>query len=72
MRTATVVTTAPSTLLILEVSDFREFMAHHPNLAAAIEIEAARRANAAKPDAGERSQTPQLADNRGNDYEYYE
>jgi len=72
VRTATVVTTAPSTLLILEVSDFREFMAHHPNLASAIELEAARRANAAKPDAGERSQTPQLADSRGNDYEYYE
>ncbi len=37
MRTATVVTTAPSTLLILEVADFRDFMAHHPDLATAIE-----------------------------------
>jgi len=42
-RTATVVTTAPSTLLILEVSDFREFTAHHPKLAKAVEREAARR-----------------------------
>jgi voltage-gated potassium channel len=63
MRTATVVTTIASTLLILEVSDFRDFMAHHPELATAIEKEATRRANAIKggaPDA-------QLADNRGND-----
>ncbi len=44
-RMATVVTTAPSTLLILEVADFREFMAHHPDLAKTIEMEATRRAN---------------------------
>ncbi len=42
-RTATVVTTMPSTLLILEVSDFRSFTAHHPELAQAIETEAAHR-----------------------------
>ena len=42
-RTATVVTTMPSTLLILDVSDFRAFTAHHPELAHTIEIEAARR-----------------------------
>jgi hypothetical protein len=30
-RKATVVTTVPSTLLILEVSDFRALTAHHPN-----------------------------------------
>lgn len=42
-RMATVVTTMPSTLLILEVSDFRSFTAHHPELAQAIETEAARR-----------------------------
>jgi len=42
-RTATVVTTMPSTLLILEVSDFRAFTAHHPELAMAVETEAARR-----------------------------
>jgi voltage-gated potassium channel len=45
-RTATVVTTMPSTLLILEVSDFRAFTAHHPELAVAVETEAARRRNA--------------------------
>jgi voltage-gated potassium channel len=45
-RTATVVTTMPSTLLILDVSDFRAFTAHHPELAETIEIEAARRRHA--------------------------
>jgi voltage-gated potassium channel len=45
-RTATVVTTTPSTLLILEVSDFRSFTAHHPELAQTIETEAARRKSA--------------------------
>jgi voltage-gated potassium channel len=44
-RTATVVTTMPSTLLILDVSDFRAFTAHHPELARAVEAEAARRHN---------------------------
>jgi voltage-gated potassium channel len=42
-RTATVVTTAPSTLLILDVSDFHAFMAHHPDLAQTVEVEARRR-----------------------------
>ena len=42
-RTATVVTTSPSTLLILEVSDFHAFMANHPDLASAIKMEATRR-----------------------------
>lgn len=42
-RIATVVTTVPSTLLILEVSDFRAFMAVHPELAQAVEAEAAAR-----------------------------
>jgi voltage-gated potassium channel len=42
-RTATVVTTLPSTLLILEVSDFRAFTAQHPELAKEVEAEAARR-----------------------------
>jgi voltage-gated potassium channel len=42
-RNATVVTTMPSTLLILEVSDFRAFTAHHPQLAKTVEAEAARR-----------------------------
>jgi voltage-gated potassium channel len=47
-RTATVVTTLPSALLILEVSDFLTFTAHHPDLATAIEVEATRRASAIK------------------------
>lgn len=42
-RTATVVTTLPSTLLILEVADFRAFTAHHPDLAREVAAEAARR-----------------------------
>ena len=42
-RTATVTTTVPTTLLILEVADFRAFTAHHPTLAKAVEQEAARR-----------------------------
>jgi hypothetical protein len=33
-------------LLILEVSDFRSFTAHHPELAQTIETEAARRKSA--------------------------
>jgi voltage-gated potassium channel len=45
-RNASVVTTMPSTLLILEVSDFRAFSAHHPQLAKAVEAEAARRRGA--------------------------
>jgi voltage-gated potassium channel len=45
-RMATVVTTMPSTLLILDVSDFRSVTAHHPELAQAIETEAARRKEA--------------------------
>ena len=47
-RTATVVTTMPSALLILEVSDFRAFTAHHPELAMAVEREAARRRGESK------------------------
>jgi voltage-gated potassium channel len=47
-RTATVVTTMPSTFLILDVSDFRAFTAHHPELAQAVEVEAARRRGAIK------------------------
>jgi len=47
-RTATVVTTEPSTLLILEVSDFRAFTAMHPDLARAVEKEAASRAGAGR------------------------
>lgn len=42
-RNATVITRAPSTLLVLDASDFRAFMAHHPELAKTIETEARRR-----------------------------
>jgi voltage-gated potassium channel len=72
MRTATVVTTSPTTLLLLEVADFRDFMAHHPELAAAIEQEAARRTGDKGGPTDERRQAPQLAGERGDDYEYYE
>ena len=44
-RTATVVTTLPSTLLSLEVADFRAFTAHQPELAREVAAEAARRAS---------------------------
>jgi voltage-gated potassium channel len=45
-RMATVATTVPSTLLILDVSDFHAFTAFHPDLAQAVEAEASRRASA--------------------------
>jgi voltage-gated potassium channel len=44
VRNASVTTTMPTTLLILELAEFRTFTAHHPALAEAIEAEAARRA----------------------------
>ena len=47
-RTATVVTTLPTTLLILDVSDFHAFTALHPDLAQSVEAEAARRSSAIK------------------------
>jgi len=53
-RTATVVTTAPTTLLILDVSDFHAFTALHPDLAQTVEAEAARRASALERDASDR------------------
>ena len=43
IRTANVVTTRPATLLILDLADFRTFMAQHPDLARVIESEARRR-----------------------------
>ncbi|MEP7030877.1 MAG: cyclic nucleotide-gated ion channel [Pseudolabrys sp.] len=43
VRNATVVATAPTTLLILDVSDFREFTARHSQLAKAVEVAAANR-----------------------------
>jgi len=43
IRTANVSTTKPSTLLILDLADFRTVMAHHSELARAIEAEGKRR-----------------------------
>lgn len=45
VRTADVTTTEPSTLLILDLADFRTLMAHHPELARVIDNEARRRVN---------------------------
>jgi len=53
-RMATVVTTIPTTLLVLDVSDFRAFTAIHPDLAQAVEAEAARRARFGKSKGFER------------------
>jgi len=44
VRTATVTATMPTTLLVLDVTDYRIFAAHYPELARAVEAEAARRA----------------------------
>jgi voltage-gated potassium channel len=43
IRTATVVATVPTTLLVLELTDYRIFVAHYPDLAKAVEVEGARR-----------------------------
>lgn len=43
VRTANVSTTKPSTLLILDLADFRTLTAHHPELARAIDAEGKRR-----------------------------
>jgi len=42
-RTATVTAVLPTTLLVLELTDYRIFAAHYPELASAVEEEAARR-----------------------------
>jgi voltage-gated potassium channel len=42
-RTATVTAVVPTTLLVLELTDYRIFAAHYPELARAVEDEAARR-----------------------------
>jgi voltage-gated potassium channel len=47
-RSATVTTTMTSTLLVLDVTDFRAFAAHHPALAEAVALESARRKAEAK------------------------
>ncbi len=43
VRTANVTTTMPSTLLILDLADFRTLTAHHPDLARTIDAEGQRR-----------------------------
>lgn len=43
VRTATVVATMPTTLLVLELTDYRIFAAQHPELAKAVEVEGFRR-----------------------------
>jgi voltage-gated potassium channel len=43
IRTATVIATMPTTLLVLELTDYRIFAAHHPELSKAVEAEGARR-----------------------------
>ena len=45
VRTANVTTTMPSTLLILDLADFRTLTAHHPDLKRAIDAEGQRRMN---------------------------
>jgi len=45
IRTANVSTTQPTTLLILDLADFRTLTAHHPELARAIDAEGQRRLN---------------------------
>jgi voltage-gated potassium channel len=45
VRTANVATTQPSSLLVLDLADFRTFSAHHPDLARAIAAEAKRRSS---------------------------
>ena len=64
-RTATVVTTQPSTLLSLEVADFRAFTAHHPDLAREVAAEATRRAS--KTDAGAADTLPPTASTEHGD-----
>jgi len=67
-RTATVMTTMPSTLLILQVADFRAFTAHHPELARAVEKEAARRRGAPDYESHAGMQpAPQLLDDERDD-----
>jgi CRP-like cAMP-binding protein len=43
VRSANVTTTMPSTLLILDLADFRTLTANHPDLKRAIDAEAQRR-----------------------------
>lgn len=51
IRTATVATTIPTTLLVLDAADFQLLAANYPELAHAVEEEAQRRRASPKPDA---------------------
>ena len=65
-RSATVTTTEATTLLMLEVTDFRAFTAHHPELAKAVEAEAAaRRGRSGAPKSHPRA--PRLVENSDKD-----
>ena len=66
IRNATVRTTLPTTLLILEVAEFRTFTAHHPALAQAIEAEAERRAGKKAGDSEARSGTSSVSAGMSN------
>jgi voltage-gated potassium channel len=58
VRTASVVCTVPTTLLVLDVSDFHAMTAQYPELAAAVAAEAERRRTALR---GPRPEVPGLA-----------
>jgi voltage-gated potassium channel len=62
VRTATVTTTKATTLLTLDLTDFRTFAAGHPELARAVEAEARRRNNVGNPDFGAAPERAQAQD----------
>ena len=49
VRNATIMTSRPTTLLILDAADFRSFAARHPEFSQAIEVEAAQRLTSQHP-----------------------
>lgn len=63
-RTASVITTAPTTLLSLDVTDFRTFTAQHPDLANEVAAEAARRGSKTPAHSTDESPLPAPAENR--------
>lgn len=66
-RSATVATAAPTTLLMLEVTDFRAFTAHHPELAKAVEAEAAARRGATPSAPKNHPRAPRLVERSERD-----
>jgi voltage-gated potassium channel len=73
IRTATVIATTPTSLLVLELSDYRIFAAQHPDLASSVEAEGARRlaevraSRAAAIDATHTQEVPSGAESAGTD-----